>query len=298
MKKINHFLFKKRNRGASLLLAVILLFQLVLPNDVFAADPPQNLTGQTDYLTIHNTSDSYSGLGGPSVITVTDTGGNPVTPVGNTYSDVPAGSSLTLKYVFDLADGDGTSFYTYAGGSYFKFTLPDGLTFDASSVAEAQIIATDASTGEWLMGTCDLLADGRTVRVSFTDELNSHQARWGAVSIEGTFDAVEDSDSPESSLLVGTQVVTFIRELPPPPEIDLEKTGAYNADDNTIEWTVTVAPPEGVSIVGYKLKDAYTSNQTYVANSFTVNGDAVADSALTFNTNEVIYTFAEPARNM
>lgn len=286
---------KKHKKEMSMLLVMILFFQLILPNTVFAADPPQNLTGQTDYLVVHNSTDSYSGLGGPSEITVTDTNGDPISPVGNTYSDVPAGSALTLKYVFNLVDGDGSALYTYANGSYFEFTLPDGLTFETPTAAESRITATDASTGEWLMGTWELLADGKTVRVNFTDELNSHQARWGAVSIEGTFDTVEGSDSPEGSILLGTQTVIFIRELPPPPDIDLAKSGVYNADDNTIEWTVTAAPPDGVSMAGYYLKDAYTSNQTYVANSFTVNGSAVADSALTFNTNEVVYTFPDPA---
>ncbi len=295
MKKANVFALKKRKREMILLLFAIFFFQFISPMIVFGADVPQNLTGQTDYLIVHNTTDSYSGIGGPSIITVTDTNGDPVPASGNTYSNVPAGSSLVLTCVFHLADGDGMSFYTYSDGSYFEFTLPEGLTFEAPTVTESQIMATDVSTGSWLMGTWQLLADGQTVRVNFTDDLNNHQARWGAVRIEGTFNALEDDESPESTLLLGSQTVTFERELPPPPEITLEKEGVYVASDNTIEWTVTVQPPAGVSLTGLTLKDVYTSNQTYVANSFNVNGSGVADSLLRFSTNTVIYTFPDPA---
>ncbi|MGI6175715.1 MAG: hypothetical protein ACOYJC_06075 [Christensenellales bacterium] len=140
-------------RFFSLLLVVALLFQVFGLQPALAA-PPQNLTGADDYLVIHTTTGSYPDtIGGPSTITVTAPDGELITASEGKYSGVPAGSTLNLKYVFHLEDGDGGSYYEYDGGSYFTFALPDGLTFTAPSDEEAKVMANDSIKGLWQMAT-------------------------------------------------------------------------------------------------------------------------------------------------
>jgi uncharacterized surface anchored protein len=88
------------------------------------------------------------------------------------------------------------------------------------------------------------------------------------------------------------QTVTFKREEPEAPTITLEKSGVYDASENKIEWTVTVTPPDGQALDEFTLVDAYSSNQTFVSDSFYNRGTLVSDTALDLTTsNEVSYTF-------
>lgn len=283
----------KAPRLAALLLAAVICLT-IFPR-ISNADAPQDLTGQSEYLVVHETTGSYTGLGGPSIITVTDPDGDTITPTGNVYNNVPLGSNLSLKYVFHLNDGDGSSLYHYASGSYFTFLLPEGMTFSATIGTATTIQAIDSITGNaWTLGTWELLPDGRTVRVDFSNDINNHQARWAAILINGTFSEEVGQEGLESTFSLGTQTTTFVRELPPPPEIALTKAGIYDANTNTITWTVNVTPPNGVPLSGYRLSDNYSSNQAYVVSSFQVNGTGVPDSNLDFASNSVVYTFPDP----
>ncbi len=283
----------KAPRLAALFLVIII--SLVAFPRAANADAPQDLTGQDTYLVVHETTGSYTGLGGPSNISVTDPDGGTITPVGNVYNNVPLGSNLSLKYVFHLNDGDGSSIYQYAAGSYFTFLLPEGMTFSATIGTATTIQAVDSITGSaWTLGTWELLPDGRTVRVDFSNDINNHQARWAAILINGTFSEEVGQEGLESTFSLGAQTTTFVRELPPPPEIGLAKQGVYDANTNTITWTVNVTPPNSVPLSGYRLSDNYSSNQAYVEGSFQVNGTRVLDSNLDFALNSVVYTFPDP----
>ncbi len=304
----NHRRRKKREKKShpvlrvfSMLLILTMICQIILPQ-VALADPDIDLTGQDDYLVVHNASGTYPVTGGPSLISVTKADNSAILPTGNTYSNVPAGAKLKITYVFHLEDGDdeGTTEYEYKDGSYFTFELPEGITFNNPVGAQSEIHATDTTDPEnpvdWLLGTWGIESDGKTVRINLTDatSLNAHKNRWGAVNITGTFDAVEGAEDPKSSIQLGTQTINFIRTLPPPPEMGLAKEGSYNPSDNTITWKVTVTPPTGVALTGYKLADSYSANQTYVAESFQNGGISVADAELEFATNKITYTFPDP----
>ncbi|MFT4145474.1 MAG: SpaA isopeptide-forming pilin-related protein [Mobilitalea sp.] len=288
-------------RVFSMLLILTMLCQIILPQ-VALATPDINLTGQDEYLVVHNTSGAYPVTGGPSAVTVTRSDNSVILPSGNTYSNVPAGAKLKITYVFHLEDGDeeGTTEYEYEDDSYFTFDLPEGITFNNPVGAQSEIHAIDTTDPEnpvdWILGTWGIESDGKTVRINLTDaaSLNAHKNRWGAVNITGTFDAVEGAEDPESSMQLGTQTINFIRTLPPPPEIGLAKVGSYDPSDNTITWEVTVTPPTGVALTGYKLVDSYSSNQTYVAESFQNGGISVADIGLEFAANKITYTFPDP----
>ncbi len=290
-------------RVFSMLIILTMLCQMILPQ-VALADPDINLTGQDDYLVVHNASGEYRFTGGPSVVTVTKSDNSAILPTGSTYSNVPAGAKLKITYVFHLEDGDdeGTTEYEYQDGSYFTFELPEGITFNNPVGAQSEIYATDTTDSEnpvnWLLGTWGIESDGKTVRINLTNatSINAHKNRWGAVNITGTFDAVEGAENPESSMQLGTQTINFIRTLPPPPEIGLAKEGSYNPSDNTITWKITVTPPTGVTLTGYKLVDSYSSNQDYVTGSFMNDGTStsIPDTELEFATNKITYTFPDP----
>ncbi len=277
---------------ASVAMTACLLLQLSLPATTLAetiGGMPDDLTGQTSYLTIHGTDGAYADSGGPSSLTVTTPEGAEILPVDDVYSAVPAGATLDLTYVFSLADGDGSSIYTYSDASHFTITLPEGITFASSSGGSNDIYATDSATGaSWLLGTWSL-ADSHTIQVQLSPDAANHTGIWGSISITGSFDAVGSGGGTDTSMTLGSQTVTFTRPSAPTPQIELAKQGVYDASTNEITWTVTATPPDGVSLDGYTLVDTYSANQTYVSGSF--GGGSIPDTALALGANQISYTF-------
>ncbi len=282
---------KKKNHFIKLLMVVCLAL-LSLPIVSIFADTPDNLTDQSAYLAIHNTTGSYAETGGPSSLSVKDAGGNTLLPVNNTYTNVPVDATISLEYVFHLEDGDGEGeFYSYSGSNYFTVTLPEGIDF-AYVVGETHnILAEDAEGGSWVLGTWQF-TDSNTIRVNFTADVADHSNMWGKVGVNGTFRELGPNDNTSTQVTFGSQVVIIEREVPPLPEIELEKSGQYNASTNDITWTVTVTPPTGVDLGEYTLVDAFSSNQTYKAGSFYVGSNNIADGSLDLTTaHQVSYTF-------
>jgi hypothetical protein len=207
---------------------------LALPIVSILADTPDDLTDQSAYLVIHNTTDDYSTTGGPSSIEVKDADDNVISPVGNEYNDVPADATISLEYVFHLEDGDGEGeFYSYSDSNYFTITLPEGIDFAYTIGQTYDIIAEDSSTGSWILGTWQFL-DSNTMRVDFNAEVDTHHNMWGKININGTFHELGTDDDTSTEIVFGSQVITIHREVPPLPEIELSKSGVYNASSNDI----------------------------------------------------------------
>jgi uncharacterized surface anchored protein len=282
----------KYRRGLFLILTLFFILQFCFPITASAAAPTGDLTGEDEYLVIHEAGGSYPDTGGPSTITVKDPDGHTIAPSGSTYSDIPANSTLALELTFHLADDDGAGgINTYADSNFFIFTLPNGITFDTPTIEESKIYATDSTSGEtWLFGTWAFTSD-RVIRVDFEPGVASHTAMWSKIGIDGTFDATTVGEDASSTMTLGTQTVTFIRELPPLPEVDINKTGIYDAAKNAITWTVTMTPPDDISLAGYTLLDAYSGNQAYTEDSFYVGTTKISDSDLMFGTNSITYNF-------
>lgn len=280
-------------------LAVCLIIQVVIAGIAMAASPSTNdLTGHTEYLIVHGTAWAIGDAGGPSVITVKDPDEHVIDPVGGVYPDIPNGSKIELSYGFSLSDGVEPDINTYSGTNFFTIDLPEDITFKTPTSAESEIYARDKTTGDqWLLGTWSF-ADSNTIRVDFTDDVALHSAMWGKIGISGTFNDIEYGDETERTLTLGSESIVFRRTPPTPPQITLEKSGAYNAADNTIEWTVTVTPPTGWALDGYTLVDAYSSNQSFVSGSFSHGATSVADAGLDLTTaNQVSYTFPDTDPN-
>ncbi|HMM07076.1 MAG TPA: SpaA isopeptide-forming pilin-related protein [Clostridiales bacterium] len=282
---------KKKNRLIKLLLVVCFAL-LSLPIVSIFADTPDNLTNQSDYLAIHNTTGSYAETGGPSSLSVKDADGNAILPVSNTYNDVPADATISLEYVFHLEDGDGEGeFYSYSGSNYFTVTLPNGIDFAYVIGETHDITAEDTETGSWVLGTWQF-TDSNTIRVNFNADVANHSNMWGKVGVNGTFKELGPDDNTSTQVTFGTETVIINREVPPLPEIELAKSGVYNASTNDITWTVTATPPSGVDLGEYNLVDVYSSNQTYKAGSFYVGTTNIPDGSLDLTTaNQVSYTF-------
>jgi hypothetical protein len=262
------------------------MFVQIFAMDFAKADPPDNLTGQTDYLNVHETIGDYSTTGGPSILTVRKPDGTAITPVGNVFSDVPDGSAISLEYVFHLEDGDGTgTIYTYSDSNYFTITLPEGIAFHTPNAAESCIYAIDSANPDtpWLLGHWGFI-DSHTIQVDLTADVDSHSSMWGKISINGTFNDIEYGDITERQLILGSQTVIFRLEEPEPPQITLQKSGMYDAATNTIEWTVTVTPPDGQALDGFTVVDAYSANQAFVSDSFFHGAAPIADAVLDLTT--------------
>ncbi|MBC3887121.1 hypothetical protein GH810_02205 [Acetobacterium paludosum] len=237
---------------------------------------PNDLTGQSQYLVIHEATGDYTNTGGNSSITVTKPDGTaeiaPTVTNGNlTYSNIPAGDKIAINYAFHLVDGDESSgnAYTYSGSNFFTVTLPEGITF-IDPGTDNKIMASDNTDPNnpvvWQMGTWSI--SGNIVRVDFDETVANHNNMWLAIRIDGTFDALSDGDTGTTSMNLGDQTITFTREQPSTATFTLEKSGVYDAATNQITWTVT-AGPDTIDLSGYTLLDTFSNNQTYVSNSFT-----------------------------
>lgn len=281
----------------SILLITCLILQLFASIIAFAADIPSDLTGETDYLVVHNTSDGYPDFGGASSITVKTPEGDEILPDGNVYSDVPAGSTIELNYAFHLENDDGEGeVYSYTGDNYLDITLPEGISFVQPS-SEQEIIATDNTDPDnpldWTLGTW-YFTDNNTIRVDLSDKVSEHSYMWGEIYIDGVFNALENEEEQEVNLVLGSEEIIFYREVPLPPEIELDKEGIYDPTSNEITWTVTVIPPDDTDLEGYSLVDVYSSNQTYKPDSFLVEDSNISDDNLDLSEDsQVIYTFPD-----
>ncbi len=273
-------------------LIICLLLQIVVLGIAAAAEPASDdLTNQPAFLVIHNTKDTYES-GQPSVISVKKPDNSTIDPVGGVYDNIPAGSKLNMMYRFHLNDGVEPDMNIYKGSNYFIITLPEDIDFDYD-VGDPHDIVADPETAPWVMGTWTYTASN-TIIVDFSDEIASRHAMWGEIGIGGTFESIEYGDETDQELKLGSETFIFRRSEPPAPKFTLEKSGAYNAASNTIEWTVTVTPPTASFVMdGYQLVDDFSDNQSYVADSFAVTGSTFEAAGLSLDVpnHTVTYTF-------
>lgn len=277
-------------------LAVCLIVQVVIAGIAMAASPSTNdLTGHTEYLIVHGTTDPthlYDSLGGTSTVTVKRPDKTTITPTGGVYTSIPNGSDLEMVYAFHLIDGDGSEFYDYSSANYFDISLPVDITLSGTIGTPHEVYA-DPGPSQWLLGSWSLV-DTHTIRFRFSDYMAGHHAVWGSFGFNGTFDNINYGDETERTLTLGADSIVFRRQPPDPPHFTLEKTGAYNAAENTIEWTVTVTPPDDKFLMdGYEIVDDFSNNQSYVDGSFGVTGSTFDAAGLSLDApnHTVTYTF-------
>jgi hypothetical protein len=232
---------KKKAEGIIALLITCFILLFAVKGTVFADGILGDLTG-TEYLIIHDTTTNYDDpyTGGPTSITVENLAGDEIFPLGNTYSDIPNGSTIALNYVFDLKSGNDeeTITYSYSESNYFDITLPEGIEFEDLSGVH------NITSGELILATWVFVPAEDKITVQLKAAASTQTHIWGSIIIEGTFDELTVGESEEITLILGTEHIIFSREVLPIPDIIVEKEGTYNASDNSITWTVTVTPPD------------------------------------------------------
>lgn len=287
----------KRAGFAGIFMVVMILLQIMTTYPSFAeGEPlPDDLTG-TKYLNIHKTSGEYSSTGGVSSVKVAKDGTEILPETDGdrlTYNDIPAGASIELRCVFNLEDGDQEAgdLYSYGDNHYFTMTMPEGIRFEAPSEENNKLMATDQTTNEtWQMGTWSITDN--VIRISFSDQLSEHSGMWGELVLNGEIDLLTDENENSSDLLLGSQTVVFNREEPKAPEIVLEKSGIYDFGTHSILWTVTA---KGELSGGLQLLDTYGDNQSYLAGSFTLAEEAVADTDISVDeeNHQILYSLPD-----
>lgn len=306
---------QKKNIG--LLLAVIMLLQFILPAAALAEDipvPAGELT-QPAYFVVHEpafaTSTDYQGLGGNSSVEV-KSGTTVINPVYNSstgnyeYNNVPDGASVTIVYTLhlnDSAEASSTDLYTYTDENYFYLAMPEG--FALSKIQNAAIgssftlTAYDGGT-PWTFGTGVIVGsedpsrEGQ-LKITLSNEGQDKYSKWVSLKVEGTFDSLASGAPVQTELELGTQTLAFNRELPSLDNVTFVKDFvSYDAATNTASWKITLTPPAGNSALrfdGASLVDTLSSNQTYVADSFQVNGRDPATGTFSAGGNTLTYTF-------
>lgn len=270
----------------SIVISLVLIFQLIPINNANAITP-SDLTGSV-YLTEHGTD--YLPIEKASSLIITEADGlTIISPdVNGNYNNIPAGAKIQLVYAFTLEDGSGGALYDYDGNEFFTVSLPDGLDFAAIN---GTIVANDTVDGNYDLAHWNIAGNIMQVDLTKASEdtfgkggaaNDSHLNKWGKIEIDGEFTPLSAGDDTRQEITFGTQTIVINRQ-PLPMESSLEKTSSYDAAANEITWTVTVKPPAGdpnLAFNEYKLIDEFSVNQTYVAESFTSQGNAIADISL------------------
>jgi hypothetical protein len=299
------------NKSMKKVTALVLTLALVMGVVVFPSyAAPKDVGG---WVTVHKTNGDpdYSGDGFPppafmeSKLEIKDAMNSVIAPNGSgVYENIPAGAKLELTYAFSLADGDGISeVYNYEKDDFFKIALPQGITFDAplSGTITADHAGVTYDLVNWEIDT-----PSTHVTFKLTDEAakdvddpprDEKSARWGKLTITGTFSPLSEGDPEETQIVFGTDIITVKRE-PLPTESTLTKSGTYNVTTNEITWTVGVEVPKGdtgLSYKGFTVIDEYSTNQKFVPGSFEVGGAAIADLTLDIDElsspHSIKYTF-------
>lgn len=304
---------KKKNIG--LLLAVIMLAQLILPVAALAEEVPAGELTQPEYFVVHEpafaTSTDYQGLGGNSSVAVKD-GDTVINPVYNSstgnyeYSNVTDGTSITIVYTLHLKDSDEaspTDLYTYTDQNYFYLAIPQGLTLSKiQNVAIGGAFTLTAYDGAepWTFGTGVIVGSEDTahegqIKITLSNEGQDKYSKWVSLKIEGTFDSLSSGAPTQTELTLGTQTLVLNRKLPSLDNVTFVKDFvSYDAATNTASWKITLTPPTGSSTLtfdGASLVDTLSSNQTYVADSFQVNGNNPAAGTFSAAGDTLTYIF-------
>lgn len=189
-----------------------------------------------------------------------------------------------------------------AGGPYVLTTLPNSL---ASALNSPLDVSVQIDEKQIKIGT--LIRDGKNIKFQFEEagkleEEIRNTGRDGIGSVSTVFLVSLDMDKigkDESAAIIfatASQSTTYnvkVKEnMPNEPKI--EKEGHLN-DDGTIEWTVKVTMggkkynAQNGSMPAFVLKDKLGSNQSYVANSFKINGVSVNDQGVTCSRNDTTH---------
>ncbi len=280
MKKVK----SKRILAWMLTLAMILS---VWSLPVFADDEKD--IGEKGWVTVHPVDDPDPLKQSKLEITYED---NVIPPDSDvppySYSDVPEGAKIVLRYAFSFANGEEPNLHVYEDGQLFTINLPSGLNFPDNNGTLTIGGPSGSVLANWSITE-------NVLQVVLTDEggVLDWMDKWGWIQIEGTVNALGAGEPNEDIVVVfGEQEIT-IRRQDPPTDISLAKSGEYDAATNKITWTVTVTPPDAnPDLSGYTLVDTYSDNQEYVTGSFMVGEDPIADTSLDLNVaNTISYTF-------
>lgn len=302
------------NKSMKKVTALVLTLALVMGMIIVPSYASGSDIGDTgkQWVTVHKTNGDpdYSGVGFPppavmeSKLEIKDAMNNLITPNGSgVYENIPAGAKLELTYAFSLADGDGISeVYNYEKDDFFKIALPQGITFDAplSGTITADHAGVTYDLVNWEIDTPSTHVTFKLTDEAAKDDVNGldeKSARWGKLTITGTFSPLSEGDPEETQIVFGTDIITVKRE-PLPTESTLTKSGNYDVTTNEITWTVGVEVPKGdtgLSYKGFTVIDEYSINQEFVPGSFEVGGAAIADSTLDIDEgldpHSIKYTF-------
>lgn len=254
-------------------LAVLLLTVLILPiTDAKAAN--------TDLTTVIDFIDD---------VRLTDRAGNPF------GADIDKDAELLLTYEFSIAN-DADVFDT----DYYLLPVPDEILLTAGPDLEIRHQTTND-----LIATVSKDLANQQLKVTFTEHVSLNSNVQGEFGLELSFDEshIGTADPTYIHFEVGGVTDAYVIEIdfdqPPPPEVDVAKTGTYDEATREITWTVTVNSNQ-VEMTDGKLTETIPEGLAFVPGSVDVKEgsaawrDAVLDTDYTYDSGTLEYTFTTP----
>lgn len=181
------------------------------------------------------------------------------------------------------------------GVSYTLMTLPNELVTKTN-----QDISWPVKMGESDLGVATYSKDSKQITFVFDEAINDETTIINAyIEMEVKLDKDKCGDKQTVDVAMGggspTYSITITENKPKPPVI--EKTANYR-NDKVFEWTVKITKGGIVYKDGLQFIDAFSSNQEYVEDSFTVNTVSIDKSLIEVNKQTITYlTLLEDNQN-
>ncbi len=181
-------------------------------------------------------------------------------------------------------------------GDWLEITLPEALRFTTETAIPIYLDA-DGLGEQLQIGVLEI--NGKSdARLTFNEEVENAQdvylemGGYFIIGIDFEQTVIEESREDIVLRLFDKEFVLPAQPAPEPVHIGLAKTGTVDLTQGVINWLLTATPEQTALLYdGYTFRDALPAGVTYVADSFTVNGQA-PETGFACSDGILTYTFA------
>lgn len=194
--------------------------------------------------------------------------------------------TVSMKYTFEIASGKDIK-----KGDIFYFDVQQSILDTIKSEAKADFKIGTAVVGEIAASSTGVSLQFTAEDSSIYEDINNDGLQSAHANAEWAMrldDSLVGSGNEVQFTLADTKFTLKFPDMSASP-VNATKTGTLSDDKKIIDWTVTLTP-NGNAQTGLIFEDTF-ADQTYVANSFTINENATTDSLDTSTEGTLKYTF-------
>jgi fimbrial isopeptide formation D2 family protein len=183
-------------------------------------------------------------------------------------SGAAAGKNDSVQIKFDFSIPDDV---TVDDGTVYSFTIPSEIVIPSSGITET-LTMPDAAGSKVPVASVFVSQDGKGT-ITFNKDVNNYRGVSGSFYVQSKFsgDKIENTTPvPVTFTVEGEADPTTVNVYFTQPEATIAKSaGTYNADTDTVSWTVTLNGNK-TTVRDGKFYDTLPDGLTYVTGTFTV----------------------------